>query len=550
MNAEALFSGFKDSIHYILNKYNLGNYNLVTEKYNSALQKYFTCVKAIRKLSAHPRILKDDRMLLRRIEAACLESIGSVFLLIHNEDEAVRYYIRALDAFKIIDDKISISHCYINIGEAYLNQQKYDLAKAYLKQGNDLTMELNRVQDFGLNHQLYGRIYMGLNQMDTSMYHFREAEKEYQLYSQGPGMYENQIYYSQAFLKIGKTDSAEITIIKAIDYFTEQDIPKRLSESLKVLAEIQVAEGRKDLAFQTLEQSHDVQRNVIENAEANMANEMVSFIDDERREFYDSLTILKQDIAAQRNSSELARESYTNKLLLFTLVFLSIVLIAVLIFLRRNKRVNRLLNQALDNNKILFREVHHRVKNNFQIISSLLNLQIGQVDNKKSSVQLEQLKSRIMAMSFVHELLYKTNNTNEIEFKEYATELMESIVTGFTSNHLKVRYEIHTSREYFFNLDTAIPLGLIMNEAITNSVKYAFDDSTEDPLINITLERKDGEYTLQIEDNGIGIPVDTRFKENDTLGLELIEVLTGQLEGEVTFSNDPGTIITIRFRPR
>ncbi len=193
----------------------------------------------------------------------------------------------------------------------------------------------------------------------------------------------------------------------------------------------------------------------------------------------------------------------------------------------------------------LLREVHHRVKNNFQIISSLINLQ---AENTGNEAGLRDLQRRIHSMALVHELLYESEDISSIDIRTYIERLVSSIMDGYRSEGIGYRTEIARVN---VPIETAIPLGLIINELITNSLKHAFRGGGE---ILIKLEGDD-KYTLTVADNGAGLPENFIMEESDSLGLQLVRGLVDQLDGDLEVSSGNGTEFRIKFsvsqyRPR
>jgi len=185
----------------------------------------------------------------------------------------------------------------------------------------------------------------------------------------------------------------------------------------------------------------------------------------------------------------------------------------------------------------LLREVHHRVKNNFQIISSLINLQAA---NTADQTALRDLQRRIHSMALVHELLYESEDISSIDIRTYIERLVSSIMEGYRSEGIGYRTEIARLN---VPIETAIPLGLIINELITNSLKHAFRGRGE---ILIKLEGDD-KYTLTVADNGAGLPENFIMEESDSLGLQLVRGLVDQLEGDLEVSVGEGTEFRIKF---
>ena len=220
---------------------------------------------------------------------------------------------------------------------------------------------------------------------------------------------------------------------------------------------------------------------------------------------------------------------------------------------KANKEIqekNEQLQYNVENIKLLIKEVHHRVKNNMQIISSLLNLQYNEEQDEKVKNALEACKGRIQSMALVHQKLYATENLKDINFKQYTEKLVDLISETISNNAYTVTTEIVISSEINLNLDTSIPLGLILNELITNSYKHALSISAEENKIRIEIQKIDASdnYKLVYSDSGKGIE-DLSFLENPkTLGVELITILTKQLKGKLSYSNKTQSTFTIDFK--
>jgi two-component sensor histidine kinase len=205
------------------------------------------------------------------------------------------------------------------------------------------------------------------------------------------------------------------------------------------------------------------------------------------------------------------------------------------------ERQNKEIVGQHSNLEILLKEIHHRVKNNLQIISSLMSLERNKVENKEVVAILNKSKRRIEAIALIHKKLYQDENFNRVDFKSYIEELMNS--QKALNSNLKC---IVDSEDVVFSLDTAVPLGLIISEMITNSVKHAFD-GVDSPELKIKLTHKENGYELIVHDNGIGLPVDFDLDNPLSLGVEIINALAEQIEARIEFSNDNGAKFKIHF---
>lgn len=207
---------------------------------------------------------------------------------------------------------------------------------------------------------------------------------------------------------------------------------------------------------------------------------------------------------------------------------------------------NKQLESNLAKIQILIKEIHHRVKNNMQIISSLLNLQRNEQKNDKVVAALDESKRRIQSMALVHQKLYGTEDLSHILAKEYTEQLVESVECTLQNITIPLK-NITIPPDLIFNIDTMIPLGLILNELITNSYKYAFTPNKEN-TISISIIQKDRDFQLTYSDNGDGIPDHIDFKSSGTLGLELVRILTEQLEGSIEYKKTHFSSFIINFK--
>ncbi|MEN9997624.1 MAG: putative sensor histidine kinase pdtaS [Bacteroidota bacterium] len=201
--------------------------------------------------------------------------------------------------------------------------------------------------------------------------------------------------------------------------------------------------------------------------------------------------------------------------------------------------------ESLKEKEVLLKEIHHRVKNNLQVISSILNLQSSFVKDEKTLEILDESRNRIRSMAIIHENLYRTTNFSSIDFTSYLQNLCTNLISSYHVYSGIVEFKDEMEKIDLV-LDQAIPCGLLVNELITNSIKYAFP-SKQEGQITVGLEEKDETIYLRIEDNGIGLPKDFDMMKTDTLGLQLVSTLVEQLDGEIKVRNHQGTKYLITF---
>ena len=222
----------------------------------------------------------------------------------------------------------------------------------------------------------------------------------------------------------------------------------------------------------------------------------------------------------------------------------SIVVIETDITLR--KKMEEQIKAALDEKGLLLREIHHRVKNNLQIIISLFNLQTSYIDDDKAYQALKEGQDRIKSMALIHERFYQSDGISKIDFDDYSRKLIEYLYTSFKINPSSIVVDIKIENVRL-DIDTAVPCGLIINEIVSNAFKHAFKDKDKGHIDIILKNAGDGEYYLEIKDDGIGMPTDFNLETADSLGFQLIQALSDQLDGKLELVTSPNKGLTYKL---
>ena len=321
------------------------------------------------------------------------------------------------------------------------------------------------------------------------------------------------------------------------------------------LAEAEVNQNLK-LHFYNAKKEYFIRKNMLANALA-----IGEKIDIEKKEIgIENNTYIIQDLEARYRKDELdreidflAKENESNEKVLAQqrrTIFIgggALVLISLLSFFlfRLYKKVNaqrKVISKTLAEKDLLLREIHHRVKNNLQMVSSLLSLQGRSIDNVSAQKAIQEGKNRVRSMALIHQDLYNKDNITHIGVHDYIVKLSRELVSSFDRNgNIQLNIDVG---EIDLDIDTMIPLGLIMNELMTNSFKYAFEENTIGK-IDIQLVEQGNTYVFTIVDNGKGYnPQNVR---ENSFGSTLIKALTKQLDGIISVNTDNGTRVDITF---
>jgi len=210
------------------------------------------------------------------------------------------------------------------------------------------------------------------------------------------------------------------------------------------------------------------------------------------------------------------------------------------------KRADAVLKSALREKEILLREIHHRVKNNMQVISSLINLQAARLEDPSTREMLRESQRRIRSMALIHEKLYQSTDLNRINFSEYVRSLCVHLFHGFQVDPKIVRLKLDLE-DISLDVSSSIPCGLIVNELVSNSLKHAFPDGREGEIA-VSFHRTDGEgLELRVTDDGIGVTPNFDFRNTGTLGMQIVTMLVEQIGGTISREAEAGTSFRIAF---
>jgi two-component sensor histidine kinase len=353
-------------------------------------------------------------------------------------------------------------------------------------------------------------------------------------------------YYHLSLLKY---ERARVNFLNVIEIGKQSSTPKRMINGYQGLIDVNKAQGHWEEAFRYRDSMG------VAIVEMNVSNQ-IKHINDLESKYQAQLK--QEEIKRLNIEKELQKQEIKKKngMILFSIGGLLLSLLAIFGFYRANRiktESNQLLTDkntelesALVTNKMLVKEIHHRVKNNLQVVSSLLNLQ-SRFEKEESILEaINSGKNRVQTMSLLHQNLYGNEDLKIIKVQKYFRELAESLTDGYPLGGQKVDLKTEID-DIEMDVEKVIPLGLIANELITNALKYAYVKSMENCELLLVLKQAGDEVELRVSDNGVGIPFDTIPSRPKSMGMQLIHSFSRKLKAKIHIDNQNGTEFILRF---
>lgn len=478
-----------------------------------------------------------------REEAFALGSIGNACLRQDDLENAVNYYKQSLEVFREYNDSFSIANIIMNIGESYREFEELDSAEHYYN------IAIKILNQLGTQKNVMSRKAMVVGNMGL-------------------------LYYEKGLYKKAKNK-----FIESLEWYEEVDEIAPKVTYMSSLGELYCREGNYkeglDLMLKSMELAHSenlkkqirdmsLRLSTVYEEIGEMGKSLYSYkkykaYDDSVKNIATVRKMERMQSQFKLNKKEeqietLNRLNQLQRVLAYVLMFSAVVFLVFIFKLNQSNRKIKEINDRLIVQKekveksegeksLLLRELNHRVKNNLQMVSSLLNLQARQLKGHPAAEALKAGRYRVEALTLIHQKLYRHDIDTKIDIKDYVEELSNNLVMSFDQN-FQLELDLNP---LVMKIDKAIPLGLMINELITNALKYASKDNVF-PWLKISLTSTNDEGFVIIEDNGSGLPDDFDFNKTSSFGIKLVNSLIKQLDGNIEWNNIKGTCWKIYFR--
>lgn len=501
-------------------------------------------------------------------------NLGYVYERRGDLGEAFDFAAKALKIGETYGDKKAIAMAYSDMSNLFWKQKKFEIGLEYgLKSiaifeergiedldydftlhvvGNNL-VELSRLEEaqkyfeksirIGEKYGFYNNLsdsYISLSELYAKKEDFQAAISSGMEALKYAELLENRFMIVRSYLSLGKASNAAGNFSVAADFLGESiqaaspDFGDKYFLSLVYLELSKALEGSKQYA-KALNATRKYDQ-LSQEVFTDKANDQIAFLQTQ-------MELTQKESTIKLQEAQLAKSKILQIFILTLSGFLLLFLFVLYrIFLRKKKYSQLLENKNLEK-EFLLKEIHHRVKNNLETISSLLSLQSSKIESREFQAIMEETQNRVHSMGMIHKRLYQGENMKAIEMKDFFEGLGNYIIDTFDASE-RIRFSTQMD-PIELDVDWAIPIGLIVNELVSNSLKYAFPENSPGEIA-VRLLEKGSFLHLTVSDNGIGMSKTPKI-QGSGFGSELIRLLTRQLDGKMTLLSQPGTKVSFEF---
>lgn len=471
----------------------------------------------------------------KKAKAMALSDLSNLFWKQAKYELALDYGERSLklfDAWGITD--LDYDFTLYLMGNNYLALKDYEKARTYYEHSIIIG------ERYGFYNNL-SDVYISLVDLYSYLGEFEKADAAGRNAIKYAELLENNFMVMRSWLSVGKMQNMRGNYPEAIEGLKKsiaiatEDFGDAyyLSQAYKELGRAYASNHDYQNAFRAFSEYDTLKSKVFTAAADRHISQLTTKYDIAQKEG----TILLQ-------KSQIKKQQTRQELIIIIIILLLLLLGLAYNTITSNVRKNRLLQKQNSEKEFLLKEIHHRVKNNLEIVSSLLSLQSAQINDADILDAMKQSQHRVHSMGMIHQNLYMGENLAAIEMKEYFSNLSDYIINAFGKNE-QVTVAVKMDR-LELDIDTAIPIGLIVNELITNSLKYAFPNDRQGNIY-LGLKRKRDILFLEVKDNGIGIGP-ARQNYGSGFGTQLVNLLVKQLDGKMVMKTNLGTAVYIEFQ--
>lgn len=514
--ALAIYSAAGDTLHSAMVETNLSILFKNLAVYDKAIEHAF------RAISSHEKLGQWQSL------ASSFNTISLVYLKTGDFQNALRYAHRSLDTRRQNNYVKGIGQSYNNIGEIYMVMRRYDSALANLKKAIEIKRSINDRKSYATTLANLGNVMYRLQRYREGKAYFDESLAYRKEFGDRIGEAASCNGLAKIALATNDPKTADRLLTEAEEILEETYSPETRRENLEIRIQACEMTQRYSLAIGYMRQLIAVKDSMLSAEKAESMNAWQIRYETFKKE---QQIVLLEEQSVLKNA-----QLRTKQTMIYALsggIFMLVVIAGLAYNNFRVARKGKVMQELFN------KELNHRVKNNLQLLASVLSLQSQELTDENAVVAVKRNESRVNAMALIHRKLYAGENSRAIKMTGYINELIDFLLYSYDYSRNQIRV-IVDGGDFDVDVDKAIPLGLIMNELVSNSLKYAFH-SQPDPEIRIQMHAQQKELTLRVEDNGLGFVPSLVDGEDKSFGLKMINLLVKELRGTIQFDTAHGT---------
>ena len=510
--------------------------------YTNSLKHYFDALKGAEQA--------NDSSLIFKIT----NNIGHVYFYIDLQ-RAMPYYEKNLAFSRAMRDSDAVGECYLNIANVYNNLQKHDSALFYYQKSLVMNMgeeqlytRANILQNMATSERNLGRL-------TEAEKHFNESKTLFEKFEDKEGIAQSYVNLGTLFSKQKKWGQARAYFQKALALSEALNSKEGQRYSYEGLIEVESTQGNYQKAFDYSQRLSEIKNQLLNNEIAAAVAKMEAVYQNEKKQLQienlNKETILQQK-EIDRKSAEIKLQNFQK--MWFAIAFILAFLIAGIILFAyfQKQKANRSLNEknnviqrSLEEKELLMKEIHHRAKNNLQVVSGLLSMQSLRLHDEKSKDAMLEATNRVKSMALIHEQLYQPGAQTDLDVRTYMEELSNSLFSSYNLSEKNITLEKNI-QDMKLDVDLMIPIGIITNEIMSNALKYAFTE-TEQGILTLQITKTDREIILQVNDNGVGVPPDFKYETARSFGMRLVHSLAKKIRADIQYTHQNGTHVSVKI---
>lgn len=484
-----------------------------------------------------------DKIGSAKQKARINNTLAGFYLNIDQLEKGKQQYLKALKQFEVLQDSSGLASVNANLGMVYTDLGEYDKAEYHLMKQKEYNVVFPTLREMGFHHDFLGLLRQEQNRLDEAYEEHLKALKIRENLSSTYNLCESKIHMGEILIKLKRYDEA-IDQLNDVFSFEEHESLNQEQRAYDLLAEAYEKKGDYESALNNFKAYKTMTDSIYTKESIEIIAEKDARYNQQKKDAKIALLNKEKEIS----QTKLSR---SRSIMIISLIGLGLLAIAALALLKMNRKIkskNETISKALKDRELLLHETHHRVKNNLQMISSLLNLQSKYVKDDNVLEVLQNGRNRVQSMAILHKNLYVGEDLNMVNIQHYFEGLVNSILNSYnkTENDVDLRIDAEKVK---MDVESVIPLGLIVNELVTNSLKHAFPkDIKTKPEITLKMSEREDFYTLKVADNGVGIQNDIIENGNkESFGQRLIKSLSKKLKASISITNDNGTSVSFEL---